>query len=154
LTRRAISNTKRSVSILPAIAAEVMKRLVAPSVKPRLIPPIVTNATPNPAPLLTPKIYGPARGLRKRVCIINPLTDNAIPAMMAVSIFGKRMVRSICRSISASSPIGYSQRLPTQISRHAKSKRSKDNEIKMTVVLFTATKVQLFVESLQKIVRT
>ena len=41
------------------------------------------------APELTPRIYGPARGLRNRVCIINPDTDNAAPANTATMALGR-----------------------------------------------------------------
>lgn len=45
-------------------------------------------ATPKPAPELTPKIYGSAKGFRKLVCISKPLTDKAIPTKIAVKALG------------------------------------------------------------------
>ena len=66
-----------------AIRLEAKGRVVA----------IVTRATPRLAPEDTPKIYGPASGLRKSVCIIRPATESAAPARIAVSILGKRRWR-------------------------------------------------------------
>ncbi|MPM97216.1 hypothetical protein SDC9_144389 [bioreactor metagenome] len=50
--------------------------------------PITNRATPSPAPELIPSMYGSARGLRNKVCICNPHTDNAAPASSAVIAFG------------------------------------------------------------------
>ena len=44
----------------------------------------MTSATPSPAPLLMPKMLGPASGLRKAVCSIKPLTASDAPDSMAV----------------------------------------------------------------------
>ena len=49
-----------------------------------------SNATPNEAPLETPRMDGPAKGLRKVVCIIRPAADKAEPARMAVRASGRR----------------------------------------------------------------
>ena len=52
--------------------------------------PKITNATPRLAPELNPKTYGPANGLRNKVCISKPLIDKPIPTKTAVIAFGKR----------------------------------------------------------------
>ena len=66
----------------------------------------ITNATPSPAPLLTPNILGPASGLRNAVCSISPLTANAPPQSIAVMACGRRDSRTINRqdAFSPSSP--------------------------------------------------
>ena len=61
-----------------------------------MLPHIVTNATPRLAPEDTPNIYGPASGLRKRVCIMSPATDREAPAKTAVIILGRRKCMRIC----------------------------------------------------------
>ena len=45
----------------------------------------MTSAAPTPAPLLMPNIDGSARGLRKAVCNIKPLTASDIPDNKAVT---------------------------------------------------------------------
>ena len=50
----------------------------------------MTSATPKPAPLLMPKMLGPASGLRKAVCSMSPLTASAPPAKSAVTACGRR----------------------------------------------------------------
>jgi len=52
--------------------------------------PKITKATPKLAPELNPSTYGPASGLRNKVCISKPLTDNPIPTKTAVIALGKR----------------------------------------------------------------
>ena len=53
--------------------------------------PSITNATPTPAPLLIPKMLGPANGLLKAVCNIRPLTASEPPQSMAVIACGSRL---------------------------------------------------------------
>tara|TARA_B100000683_G_C12331290_1_gene490673 strand:- start:223 stop:504 length:282 start_codon:yes stop_codon:yes gene_type:complete len=54
-----------------------------------LIPDAITKrATPKPDPELIPKMWGPANGFLKRVCICKPLTDKAAPAIRAVIALG------------------------------------------------------------------
>ena len=55
----------------------------------------MTRATPKPAPLLIPKMLGPASGLRKAVCSMSPLTANAAPQSVAVIAWGNRDWRMI-----------------------------------------------------------
>ena len=55
----------------------------------------ITSATPKPAPLLIPKILGPAKGLRKAVCSISPLTASAPPQSIAVMACGSRDSRTM-----------------------------------------------------------
>ena len=50
----------------------------------------ITSATPRPAPLLIPNTLGPAKGLRKAVCSIRPLTAKAAPQSIAVMACGRR----------------------------------------------------------------
>ena len=54
------------------------------------LPPInsMTKATPNPAPLLIPKMPGPAKGLRKAVCNNKPHTAKEAPDRRAVKACG------------------------------------------------------------------
>ena len=120
------------------MAAMVIEILLPKWLIPSEKPPMVTSATPRLAPLLTPNIYGPAKGLRNSVCIISPLTDNAIPANMAVSILGKRKELIICDSTGDNDAKGNSQRLPTHISNPAKKRRRTDRQTKTMVVLFIA----------------
>ena len=49
---------------------------------------IIINEAPRLAPLLTPKTYGPARGLLNKTCITCPEIEIARPARMTVNIFG------------------------------------------------------------------
>jgi hypothetical protein len=57
--------------------------------------PITKIATPRLAPALIPNTYGPAKGLRKTVCICNPLNDKAAPVNIAVKAFGNRNSKTI-----------------------------------------------------------
>lgn len=50
----------------------------------------ITQATPNPAPLLMPRIEASASGLRNIACNIRPHTDNTLPVSNAVRACGKR----------------------------------------------------------------
>ncbi len=61
-------------------------------------------ATPRLAPELTPRTYGPAKGLRKRVCINNPLTASDIPASRATTAFMRRMSRTILAVTGSHAP--------------------------------------------------
>ena len=55
----------------------------------------MTKATPRPAPLLMPKMPGSAKGLRKAVCNMRPLTAKAPPASVAVMACGRRDCNTI-----------------------------------------------------------
>ena len=55
----------------------------------------ITSATPNEAPLLIPKILGPANGFLKAVCNISPHTASEAPHSMAVMACGKRFCRTM-----------------------------------------------------------
>ena len=50
-----------------------------------------TSATPSEAPLLMPKMEGPASGFRKAVCSISPHTASDAPQSMAVMACGNRL---------------------------------------------------------------
>ena len=51
----------------------------------------ITSATPRLAPLLIPKIDGPASGFLNAVCSNRPLTASAPPHKTAVMACGKRV---------------------------------------------------------------
>ena len=55
----------------------------------------ITNATPNPAPLVTPKTPGLANGLRKVVCNNKPHTESEAPAKTAVNACGNRLAHKM-----------------------------------------------------------
>ena len=67
----------------------------------------ITRATPSPAPLLIPKMLGPASGLRKAVCSISPLTASVPPQSIAVMACGSLDSRMMNRqeAFCVSSPI-------------------------------------------------
>ena len=92
------------------------ERLTEPA---EILPPkrSMTKATPRPAPLLIPKILGPAKGLRKAVCNISPLTANAPPQRVAVMACGSRDSRMMKRheGLALSSPIRMLTTSPTGI---------------------------------------
>jgi hypothetical protein len=67
---------------------------------PKTDAPIITMATPKLAPLLRPKTYGPARGLRNKVCIRSPLMASPEPVIIAVIAFGNRYSTIIYRQVS------------------------------------------------------
>ncbi len=50
--------------------------------------PNITIATPKLAPELIPRIYGPASGFLKIVCICTPEIDKPAPTKIAVIAFG------------------------------------------------------------------
>ena len=53
--------------------------------------PSMTSATPTPAPLLMPKMLGPANGFLNAVCNIKPLTASDPPQSIAVMACGRRL---------------------------------------------------------------
>ena len=67
--------------------------------------PKINRATPRLAPELTPSTYGPASGLRNRVCICSPLTASAAPARIATMAFIRRMSMTILRVTGSPPPI-------------------------------------------------
>lgn len=77
----------------------------------------MTSATPRPAPLVMPKMDGPASGLRKAVCSNKPLTASALPLSSAVSACGKRFSNTIkCHeSFADPSPVSMRQTSDTGI---------------------------------------
>ncbi len=88
----------------PIHAAPVMPSCINQKDAPITGAPSTNNATPRLAPELTPSTYGPANGLRKSVCICNPLTDNAPPARIATIALVRRMPNRICIVCSGQSP--------------------------------------------------
>ena len=91
----------------PMMAETVSARLPTYPRRLNACPPIpdtnTTSATPRLAPELIPSTEGPANGLRKTVCICNPLTERPAPATKAVSACGSLDFRMIFRRISLSS---------------------------------------------------
>ena len=65
--------------------------------RPKKLPLSTTIATPSEAPLVIPRIDGPAKGFLKRVCIIHPLKARAIPPKKEESVRGSRDSRTITR---------------------------------------------------------
>ena len=91
------AETVKKMSAMTAIAP--MKAATRTATNPEMLtlpterlPPnnSMTSATPNPAPLLIPKMLGPASGLRKAVCSSSPLTARAPPQSVAVMACGRR----------------------------------------------------------------
>ena len=74
-------------AIAPISAANVIESVPA---MPAAAPPMMARATPRDAPLEMPKIEGPASGLRKSVCMSQPLSASAMPPVSAVIALGKR----------------------------------------------------------------
>ena len=93
-----INSTTKRISIAPNTAQRIIHPEAAE--KPNTEPSITRKATPKVAPLLTPNTEGPAKGLRKSVCICKPLSERATPAITAVSALGKRS----CIKIRCSNP--------------------------------------------------
>ena len=78
-------------SMAPKMAAMVMAVLPIMPKLDRAVPPMAplsntTKATPRLAALEMPSTEGPARGLRKTVCISSPATDKPAPQAMAVMV--------------------------------------------------------------------
>ena len=94
LTLPATLITSSSTSVEPMIADIAIVPAPALTI-PNSDVHITTNATPRLAPELTPKIYGPASGLRKSVCIRMPLILSALPARIAVKALGRRRLTRI-----------------------------------------------------------
>ena len=91
---------KRKMSSMTAMApmkaaARTATNPVTETLPAEKLPPSqsMTRATPSPAPLLIPKTLGPARGLRKAVWSMSPLTASALPASIAVRACGSRDCR-------------------------------------------------------------
>ena len=64
--------------------------IVLTEMPPKLPVSSTTNATPRLEPLLMPNSDGSAKGLRNKVCINKPETDNPMPASSAVMACGRR----------------------------------------------------------------
>ena len=52
---------------------------------------MIATLAPKTAALEMPKVEGDAIGLSRQLCLINPETDNPIPAMMPARIRGRRI---------------------------------------------------------------
>ena len=88
------NNNIAITAIAPINAAiNIAKKPVNETVPAVILPPnsSITNATPRLAPLLIPKIDGPASGLQNAVCKSNPLTAKAPPHNIAVKACGRRV---------------------------------------------------------------
>ena len=100
--------TRSSISAEPIHAIPVMPNILSHDdvAMPSIGAASVKSATPRLAPELMPRTYGPARGLRKRVCICRPLAERAIPAAMATITFGSRILSTMVAWLaSAALPI-------------------------------------------------
>ena len=89
-------------SMEPIKAAMIMAStpatcMSAPSMVVPTTPPIasMTSATPRDAPLVMPRMEGPANGFRKTVCSMSPLAANEAPHSKAVTACGRRALRTI-----------------------------------------------------------
>ena len=111
----------RAITVMAPTKAAVRmatkpERLTEPA---EMLPPKsnITKATPRPAPLLIPKMLGPAKGFRKAVCSISPLTASAPPQRVAVMDCGNRDSRIMKRQdgLALSSPIRMLTTSPTGI---------------------------------------
>jgi len=99
--------TTKSTKKLPTLAARARdmsprKERVASPVAREV--PIRSRAAPKLAPELMPRTKGPARGLRNRVCINNPLKESPPPTRMAVRAFGIRYSHMIYDQVSPDPP--------------------------------------------------
>ena len=84
----------------PAMAPTVIARSPANPRRLSATPPMLpdnrtTNATPRLAPEQIPSTDGPARGLRKTVCICRPLMARPAPATIATRVCGTLDLRMI-----------------------------------------------------------
>ena len=104
--RRLTVAIRASISAAPSQAAPARPREAnhAEPLQPIRGAPSSSRATPSEAPELIPSTKGPASGLRKRVCICNPLTASAAPAAMATMAFTRRIERTIFRVEADTSP--------------------------------------------------
>ena len=78
----------------PSIAAQIISRCPPMELPDSVIVPpmsISTMATARFAPLSTPRIDGPASGLRRAVCKSSPEAASPAPHSMAVSTCGTRL---------------------------------------------------------------
>jgi hypothetical protein len=89
-TLLAKKTTRVTTPRAPTRAAELNKKGETESI-PIAHPVNVTMATNRVAPEETPKTYGSAMGLRKKICSSSPLTANAAPPKTAASARGKRI---------------------------------------------------------------
>ena len=105
LTNVEHSSSTAITAMAPAKAANnvamkpLMVRLPADNAPPTWS---ITRATPRLAPLLMPKMEGPASGLRNAVCNSSPLAANAPPQRQAVMACGNRVCRMMYRQLSRS----------------------------------------------------
>ena len=93
LTRVLTAITASSTKKLPTLAAATMPQLLkaSPAIEPPKIPaPKTKRATPKLAPLEIPRTKGPAKGLRKSVCMSKPAMAKPLPTIRAVKALGKR----------------------------------------------------------------
>ena len=104
----------------PSAARGCRANCVPVSSSPIVAPRYVIKATPKVAPGVMPMRKGPARGFRKRVCIIRPLHERAMPPRVAAITRGK------CRSQKMVSP-------PVCCHRCARGSRSSQMAISRSI---------------------
>lgn len=88
------------------ISAPTSAPTYCPAPNPSRLPhPSITTATPSDAPVDTPMIDGPARGLAKVVCRSSPATARDAPAASAVSAIGRRTAQTIASTMESSGAV-------------------------------------------------
>ena len=104
LTRRPTMAMAKSTAAAPTQAAPATPSDENAPERPRRGAPSMKRATPRLAPELMPRTYGPANGLRNRVCISSPLTPSAAPARRATTAFTRRMSTTMRAVVFGTSP--------------------------------------------------
>lgn len=88
---------KNVIKRLPITAERTMKALPIKKTENmcKALPAKILMATIKEAPELMPNTNGPAKGFLNIICKINPDTASVHPAIMAVTVFGKRICQKI-----------------------------------------------------------
>ena len=102
----------------PIVTAKKPPKCSVVSLSGRSVPPTlmtpprsnITSATPRLAPLVMPRMEGPASGLRKEVCNNSPDVAREAPHRRAVNACGRRASSTMYAQISCSTPIPASAR--------------------------------------------
>lgn len=107
ITDSKIPKTAREPNIAAAISPEFVENEIDEAEIPKKDNPMMKMATPKPAPELIPKMYGPAKGFLKSVCICSPQTERALPHKIAAIALGNLdcMMMMVQLSFSTDFPI-------------------------------------------------
>ena len=100
LTLNETISTRNRITPAPIHAATTIAQLPRAEISGADPKPSSTRAIPKLAPELIPRTYGPAKGFLKMVCICNPLTESATPAIRAVITFGSLKSRTMVLKVS------------------------------------------------------